>query len=245
MIKRVELNLTELCNLKCGFCPRSTFYPNQNLNMDLATVNLVANQVSELENFQCVVLCGRGEPTLHPNFSEVVEILVEKNINVFLYTNGARFDQHYNAISKLGVIHYDVYSEDDGDFTEAVVKVKSLPVTHKVVMMKPEDGKIRHKWSNGKFKLNSNQDFVENRAGSMDLDIKLKNKRYCKFIEELVFIDWNGDYNLCCQDWKPKALSNIYNEDIFTYFNKNKDLQSYKNGIRSGNRLSPCDVCSI
>ena len=34
----VDLNPTELCNRRCVFCPRKddTFYPNQNLHVDLA-----------------------------------------------------------------------------------------------------------------------------------------------------------------------------------------------------------------
>lgn len=251
-LKKVELNITELCNLKCGFCPRSTFYPNRNLNMSLATAETVAKQIMDYKVDSgynpIVILSGRGEPTLHPQFDKLFNIFYKHKLDIGVVTNGKRLDQYIDTISKCKFITYDVYSENEEDFFDAIYKIKNLPIEHKLVQLKPEDGSLKEAWRNGKFDL-IKYDYILNRAGSLDKKYEnlVTNKKsiFCKYVEESIFIDWNGDYNLCCNDWKPKPLSNICRQDIKTYIMKNKYLQDYKNGIRSSNRLSPCDTCSV
>ena len=43
----VELNINEICNRKCPFCPRSEpdKYPNQNIHMDVALAENIANVI--------------------------------------------------------------------------------------------------------------------------------------------------------------------------------------------------------
>jgi len=48
----IELNLTELCNMTCTFCPRSADYPNLNLHMSLDTIDTIATQLNDYQR-QC------------------------------------------------------------------------------------------------------------------------------------------------------------------------------------------------
>lgn len=251
MITRIEINITELCNLTCGFCPRGTWYPNQNLHMSLETANEIGRQMASLKHIPNLSIAGRGEPTLHPQFSDILKTFFSYNIPVLLSTNGKRFDKHLEEISKCYFLVYDVYSEEEEDFLEAVEKVKDLPCENKMVHLKSDDGTLKYMWRNGEFEV-VNKGFLYNRVGGIGEEynekLRFRNKErttWCHFAEEELFIDWNGNYNLCCNDWSGKALSNIYRQDIETYFRKNRDLQAYRNGIRSKKRLSPCDVCSI
>ena len=250
MINSLELNLTELCNLTCGFCPRGSQekpYPNQNLNMSLDTVKLIVEQALEFDSNIVFFLSGRGEPTLHPKLDKVIDIIHSNNFEVGLSTNGHRFDKFKHSIEKCSYIVYDVYSENNEDFLDAISKLKDSKIEHKRVDMKNEDGFCTYEWYNGEYVLNSPTFFLKNRAGSVDkkYQIERNNSRYCKYIEERLFIDWNGNYNLCCQDWSTKSLGNIHRQNIKTYVEQNVYLQAYKNGIKSGNRLSPCYVCNI
>jgi len=252
MIQSIELNLTELCNLTCGFCPRGSEhnpYPNQNLNMSLDTVELIVKQAREFNKKVRFTLSGRGEPTLHPQFDKVIDIIKSYKFRIQLYTNGHRFDKFKSAIDKCNSVIYDVYSDDNADFLNAILQLKDLKVTHKLIHAKTEEGIILYGWRNGEYILNAYTNFLENRAGSVqekyDDKLLFKKSKYCKYVEERLFIDWNGNYNLCCMDWSTKSLGNVYRQDIKTYVEQNEYLQAYKNGIRSGKRLSPCDVCTI
>lgn len=252
MIESIELNLTELCNLTCGFCPRGSKhnpYPNQNLNMSLDTVYLIVEQISKFNNNIIFTISGRGEPTLHPEFDKIINIIKDYKFKIHLFTNGHKFNKFKSAIEKCHWITYDVYSEKEEDFLDAILKLKDLKVKHKKIHVKTEEGFAIHEWYNGEYILNSPQNFLENRAGSIQEKyndkLNFKRSKFCKYIEERLFIDWNGNYNLCCMDWSTKSLGNIYRQDIKTYVEQNEYLQAYKNGIRSGKRLSPCDVCTI
>jgi len=91
MIESIELNLTELCNLKCGFCPRGSEhnpYPNKNLNMSLDTVELIVQQVIEFNKNLIFTISGRGEPTLHPEFDKIIDIIKNNGFIIQLFTNG-------------------------------------------------------------------------------------------------------------------------------------------------------------
>jgi organic radical activating enzyme len=252
MIKSIELNLTELCNLKCGFCPRGSEhnpYPNQNLNMSLDTVELIAQQAVEFNRNVIFTLSGRGEPTLHPQFDKIIDIIRNYKFKIHLYTNGHRFEKFRSSIDKCHWLTYDVYSEKDEDFLNAILKVNDLKIKYKRIHLKTEQGIVKHEWFNGEYTLNDSTSFLENRAGSVqekyNNKLNFKRSKFCKYIEEKLFLDWNGNYNLCCMDWSTKNLGNIYRQDIKTYIEQNEYLQAYKNGIRSGKRLSPCDVCTI
>lgn len=215
--------------------------------MSLDTVKLIVKQALEFDENITFFLSGRGEPTLHPELDEVIDIIRNNNFEVGLSTNGHRFDKFKHSIERCSYIVYDVYSENDEDFLDAISKLKDSRIESRRVDMKTEDGFTKHGWYNGKYTLNTSTFFLKNRAGSVDkkYQIEHNNSRYCKYIEEKLFIDWNGNYNLCCQDWSTKSLGNIHRQTIKTYVEQNAYLQAYKNGIKSGKRLSPCDVCTI
>ena len=74
----VELNINELCNRTCIFCPRHDpkLYPNQNLHMDLSLAEEIAKQLSEI-NFNGIVnISGTGEATLTKYLPSIVKNLV-------------------------------------------------------------------------------------------------------------------------------------------------------------------------
>lgn len=266
MINEITLNITELCNLKCGFCPRSTWYPNQNLNMSLDTIHTICSQIIKLPNFNLFVntgelrIIGRGEPTLHPEIDRVIDIISSYKItNIVLYTNGTKLKKIKHISNKINQIRWDVYSEHDSDFIKAVAEIKTYNSKNKFVFMKPdnktEGGTVRHFFINGKLFLNNKYSFLDNRAGGIidpiyEKHFNHKHKNYhngknCYYIDDKLYIDWNGNYNLCCNDWSGRALGNIFNEEIFTFYKKNIILKKYKEGIRSGLPLNPCKNCSV
>jgi MoaA/NifB/PqqE/SkfB family radical SAM enzyme len=170
MIKSIELNLTELCNLKCGFCPRGSEhnpYPNQNLNMSLDTVELIAKQAREFDKNVRFTLSGRGEPTLHPQFDKVIDIIKSYKFKIQLFTNGHRFDKFKSSIDKCDAVTYDVYSEDDTDFLTAILQLKDLKPRYKRIHVKTETGIVKHEWFNNEYILNAAENFLENRAGAI------------------------------------------------------------------------------
>ena len=61
----IDLNPTELCNRLCHFCPRSSFYPNLNLNMSLESADLLHRRLVEFDYQGAITIAGKGEPLLN------------------------------------------------------------------------------------------------------------------------------------------------------------------------------------
>lgn len=113
----VELNITELCNRTCAFCPRANadVYPNQNLNMEVEIAAKVAQDLKDAGSFARISFSGFGESLLHKKFLTIIStvraILPENSIEV--NTNGdrltaTRIEALYRAgLSNLYVNMYD------------------------------------------------------------------------------------------------------------------------------------------
>lgn len=224
----VELNITELCNMKCDFCPRSMGYPNSNLNMSLKTVDIIVEHLKELKN-PYIYISGRGEPTLHPQFDIILDKLSE--FKVGLATNGNRVDKYLNKINKLSKVDYSIYDESKLSPSEAFKKYKNFHIMDKRTIVK---------------------NAYHNRAGSVNKPITKNNPLhpilglFCEKPFIAIYINYNGDYNLCCNEWfNPTVLENVYTQSIKNFINKNKKLQEFKNDLADGKRSNhPCSSCN-
>jgi len=225
----IELNLTELCNMTCTFCPRSADYPNLNLHMSLDTIDTIATQLNDYQDSVIIHLSGRGEPTLHNNFDVVLDKL--SNFQVKLSTNGKKVDQYLEKINKLYKVYYSIYDESTISYEEAQLKYNFLILDKRT--------------------SNTNQRY-HNRAGDIVnefTEANPKHPRYgllCEKTFTVVYINYNGDYNLCCNEWhNPTVMGNIHNETIYDFFNYNTKLKIFRDDHLNGYRsCSPCNKCN-
>jgi TatD DNase family protein len=86
------LNITNLCSNSCCFCVRNytDFVKGHNLRLDHEpSCQEVIGSLNHLENYEEVVFCGYGEPTIRLNLlKEVAKFLKSENAKVRLDTNG-------------------------------------------------------------------------------------------------------------------------------------------------------------
>lgn len=75
----IEWEIIQACELKCSFCPRQ----DMDLSKDGTLVSLedasrfIANWSQEIRSDFTVALGGNGEPFLHPNWKEIIHLLLE------------------------------------------------------------------------------------------------------------------------------------------------------------------------
>lgn len=81
----VELHLTDLCNLKCSWCTDKELRKNR-ATLSLETIRKIFKEFAEHNTG--ITLEGGGEPTLHPNFKEIVDAGSELGLDLGLITNG-------------------------------------------------------------------------------------------------------------------------------------------------------------
>lgn len=225
-IKQIEINPTELCNLTCSFCPRSTFYPNVNQHMSLEVAKKICSQLVDAKFTGVLSITGRGEPTLHPQFEEFVTIFTEHGWKLKMHTNGKRFEKYADFIlNNFYDIHYNCYDCDPVEVYEKYGHYMNVKVVHKPI----------DEWFPD----------ATNRAGSFPTN-HMPDDQTCDVPFHKMFIDIDGTYRLCCEDWKEKvSLGNIYEQNIVDYIEENEQLAEYRRRLIKGERtLSPCTSCN-
>ncbi len=85
----VELTLTNCCNLACVYCSDMELRTRQGMK-EYLSLDVLKNLFEDLSNggTKGVVLEGGGEPTMHPDFSEIVRAAKGSGLAVGLITNG-------------------------------------------------------------------------------------------------------------------------------------------------------------
>lgn len=103
----VQLELTRRCNLRCKFCFNKGGHPRDD-EMKTSEIKRVLQQLKE-EEILSLFFTG-GEPTLHPDFVEIVNYAFELGIDCFVLTNGTKLD--YELLKRIPNRVYFVMSFD-------------------------------------------------------------------------------------------------------------------------------------
>ena len=110
--RRIVLELTNACNINCVMCGRNAAdFKKTSFNIEwFYALESLFDTVEE------VTLMGWGEPTVHPQFVEMLEIINRHNARKYFCTNGMKLDVLTNAIFDNFV---DVFAVSvDGAFPE-------------------------------------------------------------------------------------------------------------------------------
>ena len=242
----IDLSLTELCNRSAGskrpcvFCPRidAGFYPNQALHMSLDLVRKLAADLERIEYGGTVVLCGFGEPLLHPRLGTVIETLSERAWRLELVTNGDRLDTIGSLIKKIDCVVVSMY---DGPH-----QVEHFREFFRRRGMSEELGDfvLRDRWHTeaDAFGLK-----LTNRAGTVEAGHQgpALPGRPCNYLAYQLTIDWNGDALLCPQDWHKKVkFGNLAAQTVMEVWTSPAMHKRRMQLLRGDRNHSPCSACN-
>ena len=94
----VQIQLTDLCNLRCEYCYNSTEHKTNELSYD--EIVGILEQLREAGTLY-VCLTG-GEPTLHPRFADIARKVRELGFSLEMITNGTLLKEwHYQLFQEL------------------------------------------------------------------------------------------------------------------------------------------------
>ena len=97
--KKIYVEITNYCNLKCSFCPESKRVKEF---MSIESFEHIINEVKEYTNL--VALHVKGEPLLHPNLKEILEVCKKNNILVNITTNATLLEKNKEIIIESGAV---------------------------------------------------------------------------------------------------------------------------------------------
>jgi len=81
--KKFYIEITNICNLSCNFCPKTCRLPEF---MSIDTFEKILDQIKPHTDY--IYFHVKGEPLLHPNLDQFLDLSYKKGFNVNITTNG-------------------------------------------------------------------------------------------------------------------------------------------------------------
>ncbi|MFQ5893231.1 MAG: radical SAM/SPASM domain-containing protein, partial [Nitrospinota bacterium] len=89
-MQRVHMELTNVCNFDCVFCPSPIMQRAKGF-MDFDLACRIIDEVVEERIAEKIVFHIMGEPTLHPRFYEIAQYAIDRGLTTTLTTNASTF----------------------------------------------------------------------------------------------------------------------------------------------------------
>lgn len=249
----IELNINEICNRVCPFCPRSNpeQYPNQNIHMSVELAKNIAEQLADINFTGIVNISGTGEPLLTKHVVDIVKQFGDKGIHIEIVTNGDML------VSKKGSkLIKDLYSAGLCQFVVSMYdgpeQIDEFNTLFASCDIDKGSYSLRDRW------YDESEDYgllYTNRAGNIGFEhlsdiskqkLMKSGKSACFYTHYSMMIDWNGDALLCCQDMYNRTVNfgNVKDKSLVDIWTDAK-LTEFRNKLKNGDRsLSPCSNCN-
>tara|TARA_R110000868_G_scaffold311824_3_gene572776 strand:+ start:2661 stop:3494 length:834 start_codon:yes stop_codon:yes gene_type:complete len=233
-LAEVELNITELCNRTCSFCPRHDpkIYPNLNLNMSIATVNRIKDQLIENKFKGSIILSGFGESVLNKDIYKIVSILSDFSVEVI--TNGDTILNGKTSITQLfdsGLTTLTLNNYDNNH------QLEKIAASNKQI-------RLRNNYDDGG---NHYEEYGFNNRGGVLWKDNTSVNRPCYVSEYRIVFDWNGEVLLCTHNWNKDIKFGNINKRALVDIWYDSEFLKYRKALYSGDRTisESCKNCNI
>lgn len=202
--KKVYIEISNICNLSCSFCPGTKRAPKI---MEPSEFKTVITKVAPFTDYVYFHLLG--EPLLHPNLKDYLNICEEHGLKVIITTNGTllnkqgdvllRSDSHYKTVISLHSFEANLNQNFDEYINDCLNYAKAAE-GEKIVVLRL--------WNNGgEDKLNREiLQKIENRFPA-----PWRETRGGKQIGNNIYIQFGDKF-----DW-PDIENQTLNETAFCY----------------------------
>ena len=126
-LKKIYIEITNSCNLKCSFCSKT------NREIKFMTTEQFEHILKKIKGKTKVIyLHVKGEPLLHPNLMEFLQLAEDYDIQVHITTNGTLFSKLVDKLKECKSLHkinFSLHSENNyPNYLENIFEsVKKLP----------------------------------------------------------------------------------------------------------------------
>ena len=91
-LQRIHIELTNVCNFDCTFCPKQEMTRHYEY-MDFERVCGIIDEIAEYKMAEKITFHVMGEPFMHPRFFEILEHAAERGVKTGITTNGTYLDE--------------------------------------------------------------------------------------------------------------------------------------------------------
>ena len=127
------LEITEKCNLDCRVCYSSSGTDVNLKHRTMTEIEYMLDQIMLNEGMADIVQISGGEPTIHPNFFEILDLARTKNIrHLMINTNGVKIANEDGFAEKLltympGI---EIYLQFDGLTKDVSENLRGIDLTN-------------------------------------------------------------------------------------------------------------------
>ena len=122
--KEIIIDICAACNAACPFCPR-LYMPEERskgyMSLDLFKFILAEAKREGIKNIR---LYSTAEPTLHPKFGEIIDLLKKDNFFVSVSTNASLLDKHIEALMKVDILQFSIEGWDKESYEKYRIPLK-------------------------------------------------------------------------------------------------------------------------
>ena len=108
MFKKIYIEITNVCNLKCKFCPET------NRNKEFMKVENFEEIIKKIHKYtKLVCLHVKGEPLLHSQLEDILKIVEKYNLKANITTNGTLIGEQLETLKKskaVRQINFSIHS---------------------------------------------------------------------------------------------------------------------------------------
>ena len=164
--KKIFVEITNACNLNCSYCTSS------NRTTEYITLDSFQHVLNEIKPFSdYIYLHVKGEPFLHPQLNEILNLAYEKQIQVNITTNGTLINKVKDILLEKPRVRQINFSLHSFDLKEGSIH-KREAVTNIIAFAKEARDKTNiiialRLWNLDKNKLNTEQ--IENNSHIIEL----------------------------------------------------------------------------
>jgi organic radical activating enzyme len=99
-LDRLHIELTNVCNFKCEFCPDAIMQRRRG-HMDFGLLEQLLDEVADHQLARIVAFHLMGEPFIYPHIFEAIEAALRRSLRLHLTTNGSTFHLFPDHIERL------------------------------------------------------------------------------------------------------------------------------------------------
>ncbi len=154
--QQIYIEITNICNLHCPFCVETTRAKEY---MSVEKFSIIVDRIKEYTH--SIYLHVKGEPLIHPEFDKIIELLISKQINTKITTNGLKLASKGDLIinkpniNKINISLQSVLTLDEKrmdeyfqNLHEFVDKIKTTHIYLRNWALNNEESKIIEKYLN-------------------------------------------------------------------------------------------------
>ena len=210
--KRIYIEITNICNLKCSFCSNSK---RNKKEMSIDEFKLVMSKITMYTDY--IYLHVKGEPLLHSNLNGILSLTKKYNKKVLITTNGYFLKEKFPLLLKydnIYQINVSLHSENNKhNYLQNVIY--SCDILSKQTYISYRFWVSKNNEYLNAIRKHYNQNELEN-------NMKLKENIYLSFDEKYLSIKnvSNGEitYTYENKDYKVLFEDDVYLIDMVLFF---------------------------